>query len=75
MKLTTIWTCRAMTLRERLARTREWAAMRVAANLPLRVRYWVTILELGAATMDSENVPATTLNDIMKNLNQPKRVA
>lgn len=75
MKLTTIWTLRAMTFRARLALTREWLAMRVAVRLPLRVRYWVTILELGAATMDSENVPATTLNDIMKNLQHPKRVA
>lgn len=75
MRLRTIWTMPAASLRERLLRTREWAAMGIAARLPLRIRYWVTILEVGAATVNSENVPSTTLNEIMQNLRQPKHVA
>jgi hypothetical protein len=72
MKLRTIWTLRAMSFRERVERTREWMAMFVAARLPLRVRYWATIIEVGEATKNSTNVPATPLHEIMSNLRCPK---
>lgn len=43
MRLTTIWTLRAMSLGERLHRTREWAAMKVAWALPEPVLYWAAV--------------------------------
>lgn len=43
MRLRTIWTLPAMTLRERLRRTGEWAAMKVAWALPRRVLYWAAV--------------------------------
>lgn len=72
MRFWTIWTMSAMSLAERLKRTRDWAAMRVAARLPLRIRFWVTILEIGHATAKSPNVPATTCDEILNNLRTPK---
>lgn len=72
MRFWTIWTLRAMSFPERLKRTRDWAAMTVAARLPLRIRFWVTILEIGHATTKSPNVPATTCDEILKNLRTPK---
>jgi len=43
MKITTIWTLPAMTLGERLHRTGEWAAIKVAWALPHRVLYWAAV--------------------------------
>jgi hypothetical protein len=71
MRFRTIWTMPAMTIKERLRRTLDWAAMKVAANLPLRVRYWVAILEIGHATAKSPNVPATSCDEILNNLRVP----
>lgn len=75
MRFWTIWTIPACSLLERLQRTRDWAAMAVGARLPVRIRYWVTVLELGKATMKSPNVPATPLSDILRNLEAPKSVS
>lgn len=71
MKLSTIWTIPACTLREKLRRTRDWAAQQVAARLPLRVRYWATIQELAYATAKSPNVPATSLDRVLRDLRTP----
>ena len=43
MRLTTIWTLPAMSFRERLHRTGEWAAIKVAWALPRRVLYWAAV--------------------------------
>ena len=75
MRLSTIWTIKMMSLSERLRRTRDWGTMKVASHLPLRLRYWVTLLEIGKATMDSENVPATPLDEILRNLETPKNLS
>ena len=75
MRFKTIWTIPAMTLAERLRRTRDWAAWKIAAALPLNIRYWVVIQMVGKATMDSPNVPATTLTDILRNIETPKNLA
>ena len=75
MRLRSIWTAPAMRLSERLRRTRDWAACEIGARLPLRVRYWVTLQEIGRATMDSPNVPATTLDTILRKLDAPKVVS
>lgn len=74
MKFWTIWTMswKSMTIRERLIRTQEWSAMQIAAKLPLRVRYWATLQEIGKATRNSPNIPATPLNEILRNLESPK---
>lgn len=75
MRFRTIWSLRGLPLRERLARTRDWAAMKIAANLPLRIRFWVTILEIGHATSKSENVPATPLDEVLNNLRVPANMS
>lgn len=72
MRFATIWSMPTMSFAERLRRTRDWLAIKTACAIPLRVRFWVTMLELGKATMDSENVPATPLDQILRNLDAPK---
>lgn len=73
MKFTTIWDpTMPLPLRERLKRTRDWAAMEIGAHLPLRIRYWVTLQEIGKATMTSKNVPATPLDEILQKLDSPQ---
>lgn len=75
MKLSTIWTISAMSFPERLRRTRDWFAMEVAARLPKRIRFWATIIEIGKATQHSPNIPDTTLEEILDNLDAPKVVS
>lgn len=75
MRFLTIWTIPAMTLPERLRRTRDWAAMKIASRLPKRVRYWTALQEIGKATMHSPEVPATTLDQVLRNLDAPKVVS
>jgi hypothetical protein len=69
-----IWTERFFTFRERLIRTRDWATQKTASALPLRVRYWVTLQEIGRATMDSHDVPATSVEEVLRKLDKPKVV-
>lgn len=75
MRFRTIWSIRGMSLAERLRRTRDWAAMKIGAKLPLRIRYWVAIMEIGYATKVSENVPATPLDEVLRNLRTPKSMS
>lgn len=72
MFLRTIWSTPGLPLLERLRRTRDWAALQAAVALPLRVRYWVTLTEIGKVTATSKNVPATPLDEILSNLDTPK---
>lgn len=72
MRLISIWTLPASTFRERLRRTRDWAAQKIAHRLPKRVRYWTTIQEVARATMTSRNVPATPLTEVLDKLDRPK---
>lgn len=74
MRFWTIWSTPAMTLKERILRTREWGAQEIAYRLPLRIRYWVTMQEIGRATSKSHDVPATPLDEILQNLEAPKSV-
>lgn len=74
MKFSTIWTIRGMSFGERLLRSRDAAAREVGFRLPKRVRYWVTLMELGRATAGSPNIPGTKLEDILGNLDAPKLV-
>ena len=43
MRLTTIWTLPAMAFRERIRRTGEWLAIKIAWALPRRVLYWAAV--------------------------------
>lgn len=72
MRLRTIWTMPALDLHERWDRTKTWAAMKIAGMLPVRIRYWVTVREIGKATLNSFDAPATPLREIMYNLEAPK---
>lgn len=49
--------------------------MTLGAKLPLRVRYWVTLQEIGFATRKSPNVPATSLTNILRDLRTPKNLS
>jgi hypothetical protein len=75
MRFRTIWSLRGLPLSERLRRTRDWAAMTIGAKLPLRIRFWVTMLEIGHATAKSPNVPATPLDDILHNMRRPNSMS
>ena len=74
MRFTTIWGMPSLPLKERIRRTRDWAAQEVACRLPVRIRYWTTIQALGKATMSSPNVPETPLDDILRKLEAPKNL-
>lgn len=43
MRLRSIWTIPAMTLRERLRRTADWCDSTIAYHLPKRVKYWAVV--------------------------------
>jgi hypothetical protein len=78
MRFWTIWTMpvKAMGMKERMLRTREWAAMEAARKLlPKRVRYWCAMQELARATTESPNIPATPLDYVLKNLDRPRHIA
>lgn len=68
MRFTTIWSIPGLPLTERIDRTLDWAAMELADILPKRAVYWITMVQIGKATMTSQNVPATSLDNILTNL-------
>lgn len=72
MRLKLIWTIPSMSTMERLRRTREWASWTVAGMLPKRIRYHVTMLEIAKATTKSPDIPATPLDEVLKNLDAPR---
>lgn len=65
MKLRTIWTTPAMTFRERLHRTSEWAAIKIAWALPKRVLYWAAMR--AAFLVEPNNNPGGVTLDMMMN--------
>lgn len=79
MKLTTIWSLPAMSLIERLRRTREALAMSVAARLPVRIRYWVAILAISKVSQlpqfGTKAIGLISADEILQNLDKPKVVA
>lgn len=68
MKFTTIWSLPGLPLKERINRTLDCWSLNIADLLPKRLAYWITIRQIGKATMTSRNVPATPLDDILRNL-------
>jgi hypothetical protein len=75
MRLTTIWSVPAMSFGERLRRTRDWSAAEFGRHLPKRIRYFVTMSEIGKATMKSPNIPATPLDYVLTHLDAPKSLS
>lgn len=55
MKLTTIWTMRGTKLGWKLSETGNSLALRVAARLPKRVKYWAFVL-VGTKAMDDNEI-------------------
>lgn len=74
MRFWTIITMPAMTFSEKLYSLRDWAAQEIGRKLPVRVRYWVTLQEIGRATMTHHHVPAATVDYVIKNLDHPELV-
>lgn len=69
MKLTTIWTIPAMTFRNRLARTADWADMKVATLLPRRVQYWVVVLvgaKVTTTALRDREVPGVLFMEVLQ---------
>jgi hypothetical protein len=66
---------RACRLSERLRHTRDWAAQQAARLVPYRVRYWSMIDLVARAVMDSRDVPATPIADVLTNIRVPKGTA
>lgn len=73
MRFTTIWSLPGLPLRERITRTLDLWAMLVYDILPKRVVYWIAIRAIGKATMTSQNVPATSLDNVLQNLGHIRR--
>lgn len=72
MKFTTIWSLPGLPLKERIDRTKDLWSMNMADYLPKRVVYWITMRQIGKATMTSQNVPATSLDNVLQNLGNVK---
>lgn len=68
MRFWTIWTLRGLPLKERIQRTLDWLCLEIADLLPKRLVYWIALRQIGKATMKSEHVPATTLDNVLRNL-------
>lgn len=61
-----------MAFKEKIERTKDWAAMELEHLLPKRAAYWVAMVQIGKATMKSQNVPATSLDNVLENLGNVK---
>lgn len=73
MRFTSIWfPGYPMALKEKIDRTKDLWSMNVDSILPKRVRYWVALREIAKATTTSQNIPATTLDNILTNLGNVK---
>lgn len=68
MRLTTIWTLRGMSLRERLNRTGEAFVRAVAHRLPRRLAYW-SFIDSGVRHMRSDEVvPKVHYMDLLQRM-------
>ena len=69
MKFTSIWfPGYPMSLKEKINRTLDLWAMCVPDWLPKRLSYWIALRMIGKATITSQNVPATSLDNVLRNL-------
>lgn len=65
MRLTAIWTVPAMSLTERLHRTRECALRFIARHLPRSLAYW-SFIDTGALHMGNDIVPEVTYMTVLE---------
>lgn len=68
MRFTTIWTLPGLPLRERINRTLDLLCLILADILPKRLVYWIAFRQIGRATKTSQNVPATSLDNLLRNI-------
>lgn len=71
MRFTTIWTMPAMSLRERLSRTREELWRRAAHRLPRKLAYFSYIDSTAKYVKNDEIVPDVKAFDIMHRMEKP----
>lgn len=57
-----------MAFKEKVNRTLDLWSMKLADILPKRAVFWITMRQIGKATMTSQNVPATSLDNVLQNL-------
>lgn len=71
MRLKTIWTLPAMTLSERVRRTVDWGALKMATKMPIRIRQWALILSINEVAQSSafsrRTVGSITVNELLDN--------
>lgn len=72
MRFKTIWTLPGLPLRERIDRTLDCSSMTLADILPKRTAYWIAMVQIGKATRTSQNMPATSLDNVLTNLENVK---
>lgn len=76
MKLATIWSLPALPLRERLSYTNEWMAQEIAARLPGKIRYWVTMQIIASVTASppfrDRHPTGLTVQDILDSMEKPE---
>lgn len=73
MRFTSIWfPGYPMALGEKIDRTKDLWSMNVYDILPKRVKYWVAMRAIGYATKTSQNIPATSLDNVLRNLGNIK---
>jgi hypothetical protein len=73
MKLKTIWTMPAMSLRERFGRTYDLVLIKLAHHLPASLKYRV-FLDVGAANIrPDETVPSVYYFDILQRMEVGRR--
>jgi hypothetical protein len=66
MKFWTIWTIPAMSLRERMNRTGEWALILLASHMPRKLGYWVVIIHGSRYFEPTEVVPEVRFMDVVQ---------
>ena len=71
MKLRTIWTLPACTLREKISRTGEWAIAAIAHRVPKRLAYWVLIDQGVRHIRSDETVPDVPFTVILDRAGRP----
>ena len=71
MRLKTIWTLPTMKFSERIRRTIDWSALKIAARMPRRVRQWALILSINEVAQSPEfgrrSYGSITVDEIMDN--------
>jgi hypothetical protein len=76
MKLKTIWTLPAMSLAERMRRTRDFFALKAVRFIPLRVRYWSTVLHVAETTslpaFNKSAIGMISVTQMLDHIERPK---